>query len=159
MLELLLTARDGGTAWRHLFAPGQARAGWECVGPLGLAKRLGRLFGVRGEPAPHAERVSAYATRLAELDDGARSFSRSRASDPWGVASYLLALRDRLRAGEWDGGALAGSPRPADLPEPLPLRIAGPEAAFEPIVRSVVAALATRGATVEREGDEAPSAP
>jgi ATP-dependent helicase/nuclease subunit B len=192
MLELLLTPSDGGTAWRNDLAPGEARAGWECVGPLGLAKRLGRLYGVRGEPAPHAERVSAWAARLARLDDDARSFSRSRAKDPWGVAAFLLALRDRLRAAEWNGGALRGSPRLEDLaaaeqlsapglsplppgvpdlfwslasdieraasvPEPLAIRIVAPDGAFDPIVRRVLSALATRGATVTRADDETPA--
>jgi hypothetical protein len=36
VLELLLTASDGGTAWRHALAVGEARTGWECAGPLGL---------------------------------------------------------------------------------------------------------------------------
>jgi ATP-dependent helicase/nuclease subunit B len=115
MLEIHLTASDGGTAWRHALAPGDARAGWECVGPLGLAKRLGRVYGLRGEAAPHAERVSAYAARLAQLDDGERSFSESRKKDPWGVAAFLLGLRDRLRAAGWNGRPLDGSPRLADL--------------------------------------------
>ncbi|HYG70282.1 MAG TPA: hypothetical protein VD838_21575, partial [Anaeromyxobacteraceae bacterium] len=116
MLRILLTASDGGTAWRHAFAPDEARAGWECVGPLGLAKRLGRLYGLRGEPAPHADRVSAYAARLPRLEaGGARAFSRSRAQDPWGVAAFLLGLRDALRAAGWDRGAIAGSPRLEDL--------------------------------------------
>jgi ATP-dependent helicase/nuclease subunit B len=125
MLEILLTATDGGTAWRHALAAGEARAGWECVGPLGLAKRLGRLYGLRGEPAPHAERVSAFAARLALLDDGRRSFSRSRAKDPWGVAAWLLGLRDLLRAAGWDGRPLDGSPRLADLSAAE--RLAAPE--------------------------------
>ena len=115
MLRILITASDGGTAWRHLIREGEARAGWECAGPLALAKRLGRLYGVRGEPAPHPERVSAYAARLARLDDGGRSFSASRAKDPVGVATFLLALRDRLRAAGWDGAPLVGSARLADL--------------------------------------------
>jgi ATP-dependent helicase/nuclease subunit B len=115
MLQLVLSAHDGGTAWRHALSPGEARAGWEHVGPLGLAKRLGRLYGLRGEPAPHADRVSAFAARLAHLDDRARSFSRSRAKDPWGVASFLLGLRDLLRASGWEGSTLDGSPRLRDL--------------------------------------------
>jgi ATP-dependent helicase/nuclease subunit B len=115
MLEVLLTAGDGGTAWRHALAAGDARAGWECVGPLGLAKRLGRLYGLRGEPASRAERVSAFAARLALLEDGRHSFSRSRVKDPWGVAAWLLGLRDLLRAAGWDGRPLEGSPRLADL--------------------------------------------
>ncbi len=195
MLELVLTTPDGGTAWRHALAEGEARAGWECVGPLGLAKRLGRLYGVRGEPAPHPERVAGYAARLALLDDGARSFSGSRASDPWGVAAFLLGLRDLLRAAEWDGGRLYGSsPRLADiaeaealaapglsqlppgladvfavllaeierassLPEPLAIRIASTDAAFDPIVRRILDVLVAKGAMVEGAGAEIPSAP
>jgi len=193
MLDLLLTATDGGTAWRHQLAPGEARTGWECVGPLGLAKRLGRLYGLRGEPAPHAERVSACAARLALLDDGARSFSPSRAKDPWGVAAFVLGLRDLLRAAQWDGGALDGSPRLTDLaaverleapglspipvglpdvfalllaeierapsvPERLAIRVAAPDAAFDPILRRVLDALHTKGVTVERAETETAAA-
>ena len=115
MLQLLLAASDGGTAWRHRLAQGETRAGWECVGPLGLARRLGRLYGLPGDPAPHAERVSNYAARLARLDDGTRSYSRSRARDPWGVAGFLLDLRDRLRLAEWDGVGMDGSGRLEDI--------------------------------------------
>lgn len=194
MLELDLAPSDGGTAWRHALAAGAARAGWECVGPLGLAKRLGRLYGLRGEPAPQPERVSAYAARLARLDDDARSFSRSRARDPWGVAAYLLGLRDRLRAAGWDGGPLDGSPRLLDLaaaerleapglnaippgladvlasilaeverspglPEPLTVRLLADEAAFDPVLRAVLAALAARGAALSTAPAEAARAP
>lgn len=195
MLRILLTASDGGTAWRHALAPGEARAGWECLGPLGLAKRLGRLYGLRGEPAPHAERVSAYAARLARLEaEGPRSFSTSRAKDPFGVAAFLLGLRDLLRAGGWDLGPLESSPRLADLaaaerlaapglspvppgladvfaallaevertdalPEPLAIRVAAPEAALDPILRRVLAALARRGAAIEPVAAELPAAP
>lgn len=194
MLELVLAASDGGTAWRHTFAPGDARAGWECVGPLGLAKRLGRLYGLRAEPASHPERVSAYAARLGRLDDGARSFSSSRTKDPSGVAAFLLGLRDRLRGAEWDGGPLDGAARLADiasaesvsapglspmppgladvfrslaeeierepsLPEPIAIQIAAPDAAFEPILRGVVAQLAAKGAEVTSIDEESPTAP
>ena len=40
MLDLLLAAHDGGTSWRQLFKPGEARAGFECVGPAGLARSV-----------------------------------------------------------------------------------------------------------------------
>ena len=116
MLSLVLMAEDGGTAWRHNLAADEARAGWECVGPAGLARRLSLLYGLRGDGAPHAERVANYAARLALIDDGTRSFSRSRAKDPWGVAAFLLRLRDTLRAAGWDGGPiLDGSGRLTDI--------------------------------------------
>ncbi len=115
MLSLLLTATDGGTEWRHLLRQGEARAGWEVVGPLGLARRLGRVLGIPAEPTPAPERVAAYGARLAAHDDGHRSYSASRREDPFGVAAFLLALRDRLRAAGWDGTALAASPRLADV--------------------------------------------
>jgi ATP-dependent helicase/nuclease subunit B len=146
MLDLLVTASDGGTAWRHLFADGEARAGFECVGPLGLAKRVGRLYGVRGEPAPRADRVSAYAARLARLDDGARPFSASREEDPWGVAAYLLGLRDRLRAAEWDGRDLDGSARLADLAALERLEAPG----LSPIPPGLEDVLAALAAEIER---------
>ncbi len=115
MLDLLLTATDGGTAWRHELAPGEARAGWECVGPVGLLRRLGRILGSPAEPASMPDRLSAYAARLERHDDGARSYSQSRRTDPYGVASYLLSLRDRLRLAGWTGVPLAGSARLVDI--------------------------------------------
>lgn len=126
MLSFVLTAEDGGTAWRHDLAPDEARAGWECVGPAGFARRLGRLYGLRGEAGPHAERVAAYAARLAVIDDGSRSFSRSRLKDPWGVAEFLLGLRDALRAAGWDGEILdGGSARLSDIASAEVLDTAG----------------------------------
>ena len=59
MLDLLLTARDGGTAWRHHLASGEARAGWECVGPLGLAKRLAPPEPSEGFAEAHEVRATA----------------------------------------------------------------------------------------------------
>src|SRR6266508_2378486 len=115
MLELLLTPSDGGTAYRHLLAPGEARAGFECVGPFGLARRLGRVLGVATDAAPAPDRLAAWARRLDAHEDGHRSYSESRRNDPWGVASHLLGLRDRLRLAGWAGGPLAGSARLADL--------------------------------------------
>ena len=115
MLHLLLTPSDGGTAWRHLLADGEARAGFECLGPLGLARRLGRVTGIPAQPAPAPDRLAAYERRLERHDDGRRSYSASRKSDPFGVAAFLLSLRDRLRLAGWRGGALHGSLRIEDL--------------------------------------------
>ncbi len=53
MLHLLLTPSDGGTAWRHLLADGEARAGFECVGPIGLARRLALRARARPLPITH----------------------------------------------------------------------------------------------------------
>ena len=64
MLELVLTTADGGTPWRHLLAPGEARAGWECVGPQGLVRRVGRLLGFPTEPAPALDRLAVLLSRL-----------------------------------------------------------------------------------------------
>jgi len=115
MLSLLLTPADGGTAWRQLLAPGEARAGWECVGPLGLAQRLGRILGHATRPGAAPDRIAACAARLAAHDDGTRCYTASRRSDPTGVAAFLLSLRDRLRLAGWSGGPLAGSARLGDL--------------------------------------------
>ncbi|WP_242343442.1 PD-(D/E)XK nuclease family protein [Anaeromyxobacter terrae] len=137
MLGILLSPTDGGTAWRHALAPGEARAGFEPVGPLGLAKRLGRMLGLRAEPAPQPDRLAAYGRRIAAHDDGRRSYSASRAADPFGVASFLLALRDRLALAGWDGAALGGSARLADLSALEAL-----EPALPPGLADVLAALA-----------------
>lgn len=122
MLTLLLSAQDGGTAWRHLLAEGEARAGFEPVGPLGLVRRLGRILGIPAEVAAAPERLASYALRLDAHDDGSsRSYSASRRQDPFGVARYLLGLRDALRLLGWDGRALDGSARLADLAALEPL--------------------------------------
>jgi hypothetical protein len=115
MLTLLLYAQDGGTAWRHLLTEGEARAGFEPVGPLGLARRLGRILGIPTELATAPERLASYGLRLDAHDDGSRSYSSSRKQDPFGVARYLLGLRDALRLLGWDGRAVDGSARLADL--------------------------------------------
>lgn len=115
MLTLLLSAHDGGTTWRHLLAPGEARAGFEPVGPLGLAQRLGRILGLAAKAASAPARLAAYTQRLDQHDDGTRSYSASRKRDPFGVARFLLSLRDELRLCGWNGRALNGSARLRDL--------------------------------------------
>jgi len=115
LLRIYLTAIDGGTAWRHQLGDGEARAGWEAVGPRGLLRRLGRMFGSPSEPGSAPDRIAAIDARLALADDGQRSYSRSRHSDRFGVAAYLLSLRDRLRDSDWRGGTLSVSRRLADL--------------------------------------------
>ncbi|MEI7745882.1 MAG: hypothetical protein WCK58_19265, partial [Chloroflexota bacterium] len=74
-LHLLLSPTDGGTTWRHLLAPGEARAGFEPVGPLGLVRRLGRILGMPGEAAGAPERLASFTQRLDQHDDGSRSYS------------------------------------------------------------------------------------
>src|ERR1017187_6435706 len=177
MLDLVLAAHDGGTSWRQLLEPGEARAGFECVGPAGLARRMGRVLGVPARPAEAPLRLAALARKLDQHDDGNRSYSASRKHDKFGVARFLLALRDALRMAGWDGRELTGSPRlrdlaelegletrpPAGLPEvladlvealkgplPVPLRVqlAAPRSAFAPMVLALVDALKAAGAAV-----------
>ena len=95
-LDLLLTVQDGGTSWRQLLEPGEARAGFECVGSMGLARRIGRVLGVPARSAEAPRRLAAFARKLDQHDDGHRSYSASRRNDPFGVARFLLALRDAL---------------------------------------------------------------
>jgi hypothetical protein len=73
MLQLLLAPNDGGTAWRHALAPGEARAGWECLGPQGLARRVGRLL----SPSTMGRSNASGATRAPTTDP---AFERSGAS-------------------------------------------------------------------------------
>jgi hypothetical protein len=115
MLTILLAAQDCGTAWRHLLAEGEARAGFECASPAQLVRRLGKLLGFPGDPADAPTRLAALAQRLDQHDDGSRSYSASRKADPFGVARFLLLLRDELRLAGWDGRALGGSARLRDL--------------------------------------------
>ena len=190
MLTLLLSAHDGGTAWRHVLRQGEARAGFEPLGPLGLARRLGRILGIPAEAATAPERLAVHEQRLTSHDDGHRSYSRSRKQDPFGVARYLLGLRDELRLLGWDGRPLAGSERLADLaalealspplppgfpdlvaeltaglraggPLPFPIRVelASARAAFSPLVRRLLDALAAAGAEVVEPPRDEPLAP
>lgn len=188
MLDLLLCAHDGGTSWRQMLQPGEARVGFECVGPVGLARRIGRVLGVPARPAEAPRRLAAFATKLDQHDDGKRSYSASRQHDPFGVARFLLSLRDLLRMAGWDGSALEGSPRlrdlselegipthlPAGLPDvladlvaalkaplPFPVRVqlAAPRSAFVPMVLSLVDALMSAGAVVTDMAKETAQAP
>ena len=115
MLHIVLSHTDGGTAWRHLLAPGEARSGFEPAGPLGLVRRIGRILGIPAEMATGPARLAAFDQRIEQHENGARSYSASRRSDPFGVARYLLSLRDRLHLAGWDGRTLEGSSRLHDL--------------------------------------------
>ncbi len=116
MLELWVgTGLDDGMGWRNLLGPGEARAGWDCVGPAGLVRRLGVLLGVDTQTAARGLRIGAMDARLTALDDGAKHYSRSREADPTGVAAHLLERCDELRLAGWDGRALTGSPRLEEL--------------------------------------------
>lgn len=190
MLTLLLTAHDGGTAWRHLLAEGEARAGFEPVGPLGLVRRLGRILGVPVEAATLADRLAAWTQRLAAHDDRPRSYSASRRTDPTGVSRHLLSLRDRLRLQGWDGRPLTGSARLSDLSDlersgpplppgppdliadlvaalrepgalPFPVRVTltVPRGDLDPLVRTLLEAMAAAGAEVIEPPTPAPLAP
>jgi ATP-dependent helicase/nuclease subunit B len=110
-------ALDGGTAWRHDLASGAARAGWQATGPSGLAHRLAKLVGLPSSASPEPIRAAAWAARIAAHDDGARSYSRARLADAFGVARHLLRMRDELVLAGWDGRPLTGSRRLRDLSE------------------------------------------
>ena len=145
MLHLLLSPTDGGTTWRHLLAPGEARTGFEPVGPLGLVRRLGRILGIPGETAGAPERLASFTQRLDQHDDGSRSYSASRKKDPFGVARYLLSLRDDLRLSGWDGRTLDGSARLLDLAALEQVALPVPPG-FPDVVIDLVAALKVPGA-------------
>jgi ATP-dependent helicase/nuclease subunit B len=85
------------------------------VGPRGLLRRLGRLLGLPAEPGSTPDRIAAFDARLALADDGHRSYSRSRKADRFGVAAFLLGLRDRLRDSGWRGTSLQVNGRLADV--------------------------------------------
>ncbi|MGB8931852.1 MAG: hypothetical protein WCC48_11450, partial [Anaeromyxobacteraceae bacterium] len=117
MLTILLAAQDCDSAWRHLLAEGEARAGFECASPSQLVRRLGKILGLPGDPAEAPARLAALAQKLDVHDDGSRSYSASRRADPFGVARFLLLLRDDLRLAGWDGRPLDGGARLRDLGE------------------------------------------
>lgn len=95
MLDLLLAAHDGGTSWRQLFKPGEARAGFECVGPAGLARRMGRVLGVPARPAEAPRRLAALATKLDQHESISESMGYFRSENPIHVAlSHLRACPD-----------------------------------------------------------------
>lgn len=114
-LTVQLAPGADGTSWRHALSLGEARAGW-VVGPeRALLRRLGAILGDPVVAISEAERVAAYAEAMDAHDDGTRSYSAARSIDAFGVARYVLGLRDRLRWSGWDGGELAGSQRLVDL--------------------------------------------
>jgi hypothetical protein len=82
---------------------------------MGLARRLGRILGLPAEPAAALDRLAILDRRLEAHDNGHRSYSTSRKNDPFGVAAFLLTVRDRLRLAGWQGGLLRGSARLEDL--------------------------------------------
>ena len=64
-----------------------------------------------GLPTPRsrqAVRIACWQRRLAELAARDRFWARSFEVDAWGVAGALLAWRDELVAGGWDGSSIAG---------------------------------------------------
>ncbi|MGH9554075.1 MAG: hypothetical protein ACRD3W_32150, partial [Terriglobales bacterium] len=76
------------------------------LGPRGLIGLLEFRFGLGGPQIPPVVRIAQYLRRLQSVDDGRQFYSRSFAEDRWGVAELLLAMRDELISGGWNGSEL-----------------------------------------------------
>ena len=96
------------------------------VGPAGLLDLLETRLGLGGLQAHPARRIDAYMARLQAVAHHGAWFEASMEADPWSTARQLLAWRDELVEGGWDGrtGSEA-SPRLASLA--LVERAPGPE--------------------------------
>ena len=85
-----------------------ASAGRLHVGPAGFLARLEQSLGIPTLLTHEPVRVAEYSKRLAASDDGKQFYSASRRADPWRVARKLLALREELLSGGWNGKFPAG---------------------------------------------------
>jgi hypothetical protein len=100
-----------GPCYPPLLGGRTAVAGELAVGPLGLLGLLETRLGLKALHDPEIVRRVRYSRRLKEADDGKRFYSRSLAIDEFGVAAALLAWREELLRGGWDGTADAKAPR------------------------------------------------
>jgi hypothetical protein len=98
---------DGG-AFPTVLDGFDASAGRLHVGPAGFLARLEQSLGIPTPVTHQPVRVAEYAKRLAAHDEGKQFYSASRRADPWRVARKLLALRDELLSGGWNGKFPAG---------------------------------------------------
>jgi ATP-dependent helicase/nuclease subunit B len=89
-------------------ALGGARLGEVTWGPSQLLRDLELRLGLTQRVEPQALRVARWQTRVAELAERGRYYSRSFEVDPLGTAEVLLALRDALVEAGWDGQTLEG---------------------------------------------------
>jgi len=93
------------------------------TGPLGCLDLLGQWLGLDTRVTPEASRIAACHAAIAAQEG--RFWSESFAVDSWATARRVLAMRDALLLGGWDGTADAGAPpRIADLAS-LPLLLPG----------------------------------
>jgi hypothetical protein len=87
-------------------ATGEGAIGSACWGPMELLRDLELRLGLSAVYQPNAVRIACFAARMAKLTDLGRFYSRSFAIDPLGTAKSVLALRDLLLSGGWNGRAI-----------------------------------------------------
>ncbi|MGA2222987.1 MAG: PD-(D/E)XK nuclease family protein [Syntrophobacteraceae bacterium] len=80
-----------------------AKEGITVLGPERLVSLLETRLGLSGPLTHHAVRIGQYLNCMKLADKGNRSYSRSLASDAWSTAKAVLAWRDELILGGWNG--------------------------------------------------------
>ncbi len=73
------------------------------TGPQGLLSILETHLGLTGLHPHPARRIRQYMQRMKDSDVNDPYYGRSFADDPWSTAKHMLALRDQLIAGGWNG--------------------------------------------------------
>lgn len=75
----------------------------QIVGQDGLITCLQTRLGLRRRQDRQPVRVAKYFAAIEQCDDGSQFYSNAFSKDPWATAEHLLAIRDELKAGGWDG--------------------------------------------------------
>lgn len=140
-MKLVFGLAADGRVYPEAPEPGGAVDG-AIVGPAGLIDLLEGQLGLLGPVPSRAVRIAAYLAKLRGAGAG-RFWAGSFKKDPWSTAGTLLAWRDELVAGGWQGSGI-GAARVDDLAaaEGIGANLPGglPDRA-----RAVMRALAKRG--------------
>lgn len=79
----------------------------QIVGPDSLIMCLQTRLGLRRRQDRQPVRVAKYFAAIERCDDGRQFYSNAFSKDPWSTAEHLLAIRDELKAGGWDGANIS----------------------------------------------------
>lgn len=112
-------------AWPGPLAGRAAAIGEQWLGPQGLVDTLETMLGLSAPYEVDAIRAAQIIPRLQIVESG---WMQSAEHDPYGVASHILSMRDRLWLYGWRGGPLVGRFRgleemTADVSPGLPDRV------------------------------------
>lgn len=108
MIPLIGRGLDGPSFVPKDRAPPRAALGEPVWGATALLRDLELRLALSGAIAPRSVRVPRYAAQIAAIGDANAFYARSFATDPLGTADTLLAWRDALIEGGWNGETVAG---------------------------------------------------